>query len=69
MILCGLDSTCEIPSAGLSGNVCRAEVSKLKSTKATAQYHYEVVLEIVWEFSGMFSCRLSKFAQGDQSEF
>ena len=66
MILC---STCEIPSAGLSGNVCRAEVSKVKNTKATAQHHCEVVLENVWEFSGMFSRRLSKFAQADQSEF
>ena len=69
MILCGRDSTCEIPSADLSRNVCRDEVSKVKSTKATAQYHYEVVLENVWEFSGVISCQLSKFAQGDQSEF
>ena len=50
--MCGRDSTCEIPSAGLSGNVCRAEVSKVKNTKATAQDHCEVVLENVWEFSG-----------------
>ena len=64
-----LESTCEIHSAGLSRSFCRAQVSKVKNTKISAQYHCKVVPEIVWDCSDTISCRLSRFAQGDQSEF